>query len=60
MHALCRARVVENIQRGKGTRIAEHLQLVLSVADRQERWHLRRVGPVASNFDSRKLSVAVR
>jgi hypothetical protein len=33
-HALCRARVVEEIQRRKGTQIAEHLQLVLSVIDR--------------------------
>jgi hypothetical protein len=34
-HALCRARVVEEIQRRKGTRIAEHLKLVLSVLNRQ-------------------------
>ena len=30
---LCRARVVEEIQRRKGMRIAEHLRLVLSVID---------------------------
>jgi hypothetical protein len=35
--ALCRARVVEEIQRRKGTQIAEHLKLVVSVIDRQER-----------------------
>ena len=34
-HALCRARVVEEMQRRKGTRIAEHLKLVLSIIDRQ-------------------------
>jgi hypothetical protein len=34
-HALCRARVVEEMQRRKGTRIAEHPKLVLSVIDRQ-------------------------
>jgi hypothetical protein len=32
-YALCRARIVEEIQRRKGTRIAEHLRLVLSVID---------------------------
>jgi hypothetical protein len=32
-HALCRARVVEEMQRRRGTRIAEHLRLVLSVID---------------------------
>jgi hypothetical protein len=31
--ALCQTRVVEEIQRRKGTRIAEHLRLVLSVID---------------------------
>lgn len=36
-HTLCRARVAEELQRRKGTRIAEHLKLVLSVLDRQER-----------------------
>jgi hypothetical protein len=36
-HALCRARLVEEIQRRKGTRLAEHLKLVLGVIDRQER-----------------------
>jgi hypothetical protein len=36
-HALCRARVVEEIQRRKGMRLAEHLKLVLGVIDRQER-----------------------
>ena len=30
-HALCRARVVEEIQRRKGTPTAEHLKLVLTV-----------------------------
>ena len=30
---LCRARVVEEMQRLKGTRTAEHLRLVLSVID---------------------------
>jgi hypothetical protein len=33
--ALCRARIVEEMQRRKGTPIAEHLRLVLSVIDRQ-------------------------
>jgi hypothetical protein len=28
-HALCRARVVEELQRRRGTRIGEHLKLVL-------------------------------
>ena len=32
-HTLCRVRVVEEIQRRKGTPTAEHLQLVLSVID---------------------------
>src|SRR5215469_489886 len=32
-HALCRARVVEEIRLRKGTRTAEHLKLVLSVID---------------------------
>jgi hypothetical protein len=36
-HALCRARLVEEIQRRKGTRLADHLKLVLSVIDRQPR-----------------------
>jgi len=36
-HALCRARLVEEIQRHKGTRLADHLKLVLSVLDRQPR-----------------------
>ena len=34
-HALCRARVVEKMQRRKRMRIAEHLKLVLSIIDRQ-------------------------
>ncbi len=33
--ALCRARVAEELQRRRGTRIAEHLKLVLNVIDRQ-------------------------
>ena len=33
--ALCRARVAEELQRRKGTPIAEHLKLVLSIIDRQ-------------------------
>ena len=32
-HALCRARVVEEIRRREGTPIADHLKLVLSVID---------------------------
>jgi ethanolamine utilization microcompartment shell protein EutL len=36
-HALCRARVAEELQRRRGTQIAEHLKLVLSTIDRQER-----------------------
>jgi hypothetical protein len=32
-HALCRARVVEEIRLHKGTATAEHLKLVLSVID---------------------------
>ncbi len=32
-HALCRARVVEEMQRRKGTPAADHLKLVLSVID---------------------------
>ena len=32
-HALCRVRVLEEIQRRKGTVSAEHLKLVLSVID---------------------------
>jgi len=32
-HALCRARVVEEIRLRQGTPIAEHLKLVLSVID---------------------------
>ena len=32
-HALCRARVVEEIRLRKGTQTAEHLKLVLSVID---------------------------
>ena len=33
-HALCRARVVEEMRLRKGTTTAEHLKLVLSVIDR--------------------------
>ena len=33
--ALCRARVAEELQRRRGTPIAEHLKLVLSVIDPQ-------------------------
>jgi hypothetical protein len=36
-HALCRARVVEEMQQRRGTQIAEHLKLVLSIIDRQDR-----------------------
>ena len=32
-HALCRARVLEEMQRRKGTPAADHLKLVLSVID---------------------------
>jgi hypothetical protein len=32
--ALCRARVAEEVQRRRGTRIGEHLKLVLSIIDR--------------------------
>ena len=35
--ALCRARVAEVLQRRRGTRIGEHLKLVISIIDRQER-----------------------
>ena len=35
-HTLCRARVAEELQRRRGTRIAEHLKLVLSIVDRRE------------------------
>ena len=35
--ALCRARVAKEMQRRKGTRIGEHLKLVLSIIDRQVR-----------------------
>jgi hypothetical protein len=34
---LCRARVVAEMHQRRGTQIAEHLTLVLSVIDRQER-----------------------
>ena len=33
--ALCRARVAEELQRRRGTRIGEHLKMVLSVIDRR-------------------------
>jgi hypothetical protein len=33
--ALCRARVVEEMHQRRGTRIAEHLKLVLTIIDRQ-------------------------
>ena len=33
--ALCRARVAEESQRRRGTRIAEHLKLVFSITDRR-------------------------
>ena len=36
-HALRRARVAEELQRRRGTRIGEHLKLVLSIIDRGER-----------------------
>ena len=36
-HALCRTRVAEELQRRRGTRIGEHLKMVLSIIDRQER-----------------------
>jgi hypothetical protein len=32
-HSLCRARVLEEIRRRKGTPAAQHLQLVLSIID---------------------------
>jgi hypothetical protein len=32
-HALCRVRIVEEMQRRKGTATAEHLKFVLSVID---------------------------
>ena len=32
-HALCRARIVEDMRRQKGTATAEHLKFVLSVID---------------------------
>jgi len=32
----CRARVAEELQRRRGTRIGEHLKLVLSIIDRQQ------------------------
>jgi hypothetical protein len=35
--ALCRTRVVAEMHQRRGTRIAEHLKLVLSIIDRQER-----------------------
>ena len=34
-HALCRARVVEEMHQRGGTQIAEHLKLVLSIIDRR-------------------------
>jgi hypothetical protein len=34
--ALCRARVAEELLRRRGTRIAEHLTLVLRIIDRQQ------------------------
>jgi hypothetical protein len=36
-HALCRACVTDELQRRRGTRIGEHLKMVLSIIDRQER-----------------------
>jgi hypothetical protein len=33
--ALCRARAAEELQRRRGTRIGEHLKMVLSIIDRQ-------------------------
>jgi hypothetical protein len=35
--ALCRTRVVAEMYQRRGTRIAEHLRLVLSIIDRQRR-----------------------
>jgi len=35
--ALCRARVLEEMERRRGTQIAEHLKLVLNIIDRQGR-----------------------
>ncbi len=34
--ALCRARVAEELHQHRGTRIAEHLKLVLEIIDRRE------------------------
>ena len=34
--ALCRARVAKEMQRRRGTRIGEHLKMVLSIIDRQQ------------------------
>jgi hypothetical protein len=34
--ALCRARVVAEMHQRRGTRIAEHLKLVLRIIDRQQ------------------------
>jgi hypothetical protein len=36
-HALCRARVADELQRRRGTHIGEPLKMVLSIIDRQER-----------------------
>jgi hypothetical protein len=35
--ALCGARVADELQHRRGTRIAEHLKLVLGIVDRQKR-----------------------
>ena len=40
-HMLCRARVVEEKQRGKGTSTTEHLKLVLSVIDGSAKFPLK-------------------
>ena len=34
-HALCRSRVVAEMHQRRGTQIAEHLKLVLTIIDRQ-------------------------
>jgi hypothetical protein len=40
-HALCRARVVEEIQRRRATTTAEHLKLALSIIDKPTNFPLQ-------------------
>jgi hypothetical protein len=54
--ALCRARVLEEIPRHKGTRTAEHLELVLDIVDLRIRFAPRQISVSTSQRDIHKIA----